>query len=126
MLSQDLGWVSGHVEDELIRPLLQHLTTRSHAITLRHHHIDHQEVDPAMRKAQHIEGFCTRVRFEDTEALLGEDSVSDPAGNSFVVYDQDGRCGRQKWGQRQPLGVTKPCPDLSYSVCRLRAIGRAR
>jgi len=79
MLRQDLGWVSRHVENGLIGPLLQYLTTRSHPITIRHDYIDHDEVDPPMSETQHIEGFATRVGFEDPKALFREDPISDSA-----------------------------------------------
>jgi hypothetical protein len=104
--------MSRHIQDALIGPLLQHLTSCSHAITLRHDHIDHEEIDATSGEAEHVKGFGTRIGFEDSEALFGEDPVGHPAGNSFVVDDQDGRCGRQKGGQRQPLGVREPMPEF--------------
>jgi hypothetical protein len=104
MLRQDLGGVSRHVEDALTRPALQYLTSRSYSITLRHYHVDHEQVDPPTGEAQHVQSFDTRVGLEDPEALLGEDSVSDPSGNAFVVNNQDGRACRQEWSQRRPQG----------------------
>jgi hypothetical protein len=79
MLGQDLGRVSRHIEDALIGPLLQYLAACGHAIALRHHHIDHEEVHPPASQAQHIEGFDPGVGLEDAEALLREDPVSNPA-----------------------------------------------
>jgi hypothetical protein len=79
MLRQDLGRVSRHIEDALIGPLLQYLATCGHAIALRHHHIDHEEVDPPAGQAQHIDGFDPGVGFEDPKALLREDPISNSA-----------------------------------------------
>ena len=70
MLCQHLGWMSRHVEDALIGPLLEDQTASRHPIAFRHHDIDHNQVDPAVGEAQYIQGFHPGVSFEDPEALL--------------------------------------------------------
>lgn len=79
MLRQDLRRVCRHVEDSLVGPLLQHLTTGCDAVALGHHDVQHDEVDSATGKTQHIKGFDTGVGLENPKAFLREDTVGDPA-----------------------------------------------
>lgn len=79
MLRQHLRWVGRHVENALIGPLLQYVTPSRYPIALRHYHIDHEQVDPALGEAQHIQGFHPGVGLEDPEALLRKNPVRDSA-----------------------------------------------
>lgn len=79
MLRQNLSRVRRHVEDALIGPLLQYLTPGRHTIAFRHHHVEHEQVDPALGQAQHVDGLHPGVGFEDPEAFLRKNPVGNPA-----------------------------------------------
>jgi hypothetical protein len=61
-------------------------------ITLRHDHVDHEEVHPTLRELQGIEGLGAGLSLEYPVALVAENPVGYAARDLLMVDNQD-RCG---------------------------------
>jgi hypothetical protein len=88
---QDVGGVGGRVKDALVGPFLQHMPSDCNTIASGHDHVDHEELDAAVRQTQGIEGLAAGFGLEDAVAFLAEDPVGYVARDSLVVNDEDSR-----------------------------------
>lgn len=92
MLNQYFGGMSRHVKNALVRPFLQDPAGGCYSVALRHNDINHDQVDAPPCQVEYIDGLRAVLGLEDTVPLLAENAVRDPAGNPFVIDNQDG-CG---------------------------------
>jgi hypothetical protein len=73
------------------------MTGDFYSIALRHYHIDEDQVNPPLGKAQYVERFGAALGLQDAIALLAEKTIRNPAGYPFVVHDEDGGRRTGEW-----------------------------